>query len=345
MTPVAGVNCSLTGKSLQCLAIPPLARYRALVRAKLLLYLLGLRERLRETRAFFRFPLCVRLAVPAGGPASGRNTRVLLYGIPYADWNAPLAARALWQGVPGVASVLRLPALPILAAAIARFVGNPRIVIPSKAPHAARLPRGWRSLSPGPAAVRTLNDKRRFAVYMAENGLGDYCPATYAGPADAAYPCVLKRANKSASWGVVVVTSRAELETQLQRPLFHKHAFTLQALIAGTTEHATYCVCKDGAVLWHCTFLTEVAHANTIKSEDSVMRRWKIATPGPIVRQIEKVLAPLGYSGPCNLDYKLGPDGRICVFEINPRLGGTLMMPQYGGDLRQAFACIVDNAV
>ena len=90
--------------------------------------------------------------------------------------------------------------------------------------------------------------------------------------------------------------------------------------------------------------MTEVAGPDTIKSEDNVMRRWTIATPDAIVRQIEAVLAPLAYNGPCNLDYKLDPDGKIRVFEINPRLGGSLMMPQHGEELRQALACIVANA-
>jgi hypothetical protein len=316
------------------------ARYRASVRQRLVFHVLRLREHLREARTFFRFPLRVSFAAPTGGPATG----VLLYGVPYADWNAPLADRRLWEGVRGVADVLRLPAVPVLSALIARFAGNPQIVIPSKMEHAARLPRHWRSLSPDRASIRALGDKRQFAIYMAANGLGDYCPTTYAGPADAVFPCVMKRLDLASSRGIVVVNSRAEFENHLQSDIFHRQQYTLQALVAGTVEHATYCICKDGAVLWHCTFLTEVAHPDTVKSEDNVLRRWKIETPGPIVRQIEKVLAPLAYSGPCNLDYKLGPDGKIRIFEINPRLGGSLMMPQYGEDLRQALSCIVDNA-
>lgn len=314
-----------------------------MVNAKLRLHLIGLRERLRETRAFLRFPLHVRLAAPAGEEA----THVLLYGVPYADWNAPLADGALWASMHGVASVFRLPALPVISALIARFVGRVgprRIVIPAKTAHAARLPGGWHSLSPDAGSVHALDDKLRFADYMAANGFGDYCPAPYAGVAAAIYPCVLKRTDLSSSWGIVVVNSRDELEAQLQSPLFKGHRHALQALVAGQIEHATYCICKDGAVLWHCTFMTEVASPDTIKSEDNVLRRWTIATPDAIVRQIETVLAPLAYNGPCNLDYKLGPDGKIRVFEINPRLGGSLMIPQYGEELRQALACIVANA-
>ena len=309
---------------------------------RLALLLSDLRLRLREVRSFLRFPLYVPLVATAGGSAAC----VLLYGVPYADWNAPLSDATLWAGVSGVTSVVRLPALTVVSGLLARFVarGARQVVVPTKTGHAKHLPRGWRSLCPDAASIRALGDKRRFAAYMKANGLGDYCPLTYADPDDAAYPCVLKRADLSASWGVVVVHSRAELEAQRQSPVFDGHPYTLQALVPGSTEHATYCVCKNGAILWHCTFLTEVAAADTIKSEDSVLRRWKIETPAPIVREIESVLAPLAYDGPCNLDYKLGRDGRIKIFEINPRLGGSLMLPQYGGELRQALSCIVANA-
>lgn len=310
--------------------------------ARCALLIAGLRLRMREVRSFFRFPLRVPIVTAAGGGAAC----VLLYGVPYADWNAPLADGTLWAGVTGVASVIRLPALPVVSNLLARFAarGARQIVVPTKTGHAKRLPHGWRALCPDEASVQTLGDKRRFAAYMAAHRFGDYCPATFAGVEDAAYPCVLKRADMSASWGVVVVRSRAELEAQLDSPVFNGRPYVLQALVPGSTEHATYCICKDGAILWHCTFLTEVAAADTIKSEDSVLRRWKIGTPESIVREIESVLAPLAYSGPCNLDYKLGRDGKIKVFEINPRLGGSLMLPQYGEELRQALSCIVANA-
>jgi hypothetical protein len=307
------------------------------VGAKLVLYLLALRERLREVRAFFRSPLRVSFATSA----DASTARVLLYGVPFADWNATLSDGALWRDVKGVAGVWRRPALPILAALIA---GPPGIVIPIKTGHARRLPRGWRALVPNDASIQALGNKIRFAAYMAAHGFGDACPITYAGPADAVFPCVLKLADRSASWGVVVAHSRAELDALLESPTYHGRAFTLQALVPGPTEYATYCVCKDGAILWHCTFVTEVAGPETIKSEDTVLSRCKIETPAPIVRAIERVLAPLAYSGPCNLDYKLAPDGTIRIFEINPRLGGTLVMPQYGAELKQALNAIVANA-
>jgi len=78
--------------------------------------------------------------------------------------------------------------------------------------------------------------------------------------------------------------------------------------------------------------------------EDNALACQAIATPDPVLRQIEAVLRPLAFSGPCNVDYKRTADGRLQIFEINPRLGGTLMLPSQSKQLRAALACIVEHA-
>ena len=62
--------------------------------------------RMQEVRTFFRFPRQLEFG------AHRRGRRVILYGIPYADWNATLSDCGLWSSLPGVARVLRLPATP-----------------------------------------------------------------------------------------------------------------------------------------------------------------------------------------------------------------------------------------
>ena len=66
--------------------------------------------------------------------------------------------------------------------------------------------------------------------------------------------------------------------------------------------------------------------------------------PDTVIRQIEAILLPLAFSGPCNVYYKLSSDGRVQIFEINPRLGGTLMLPAQAEHLRAAMACIIEHA-
>ena len=44
------------------------------------------------------------------------------------------------------------------------------------------------------------------------------------------------------------------------------------------------------------------------------------------------------------MNYKLLPSGEISIFEINPRLGGSLMNPRNIDCLRQAMTHLVYNA-
>ena len=71
-----------------------------------------------------------------------------------------------------------------------------------------------------------------------------------------------------------------------------------------------------------------------------------VSVPAPcrVLFHIAAILAPLGYSGPCCANYKVLPSGEIAIFEINPRLGGSLMNPRNIDLLRQAMAHIVYNA-
>ena len=263
---------------------------------------------------------------------------MILYGIPYADWNATLSDRGLWSKVTGVAQVRRLPATPFGSGARADDV-----VIAMKTGHIVRRP-GGRALAPTARAIATLEDKAKFAVYMAANSFGDYCPRTYAGRQEAVFPCMLKRTDLSASLGVAIAQSAKHLDELLQTRTFQGHRYLLQALVQGNIEYATYCVCKNGRVLWSCSFATDTGSPIAIKREDNAVRRQAIATPEPVLRQIEAVLLPLAFSGPCNVDYKLSADGRMQIFEINPRLGGTLMLPAQATELRAALACIIEHA-
>lgn len=58
----------------------------------------------------------------------------------------------------------------------------------------------------------------------------------------------------------------------------------------------------------------------------------------------ERFLAPLDYQGPANIDFRRRADGRLALLEINPRLGGSLMRPEFAADLDAALGIIVREA-
>jgi len=55
------------------------------------------------------------------------------------------------------------------------------------------------------------------------------------------------------------------------------------------------------------------------------------------LRQFVHCLKPLKYSGPCNIDFKINPEGSLKILEINPRLGGSLMQKENRDLLKEAI--------
>jgi carbamoylphosphate synthase large subunit len=55
------------------------------------------------------------------------------------------------------------------------------------------------------------------------------------------------------------------------------------------------------------------------------------------------IIKHLHYSGPCNIDFKL-INGHPRIFEINPRLGGSLMVSDNVQTLTKVLNIIIRNA-
>ena len=290
------------------------------------------RIHVREIRNFYRHPRRIRF-VRTGGP----ELRVVLYGIPFDDWNRALASIALWQPINQVTEVVRVPAWAFLAPGGKR----PTIFIPMKDRHAARLPHGARALASRSASVDILSDKAKFAAYLSANGLGDYCPATYPDPEVATYPCVLKRVDLSASVGISMVHSRAHTISEWT-DLFGRR-YLLQELVPGRTECVTYFLLRQGHVLWTCSFATDMDGPAVVKHENNGHNRRVIETPANVVNAVEKILTPLAYSGFCTTDYKILESGVVKIIEINPRFGGTLLSREYVHQLRSAIVFLLST--
>ncbi len=295
-----------------------------------------LRYRVGEFRNFCRHPFHLRI-----GASEGPGLKVVLYGVPYGDWNATLADADFWRSLRVVSEVWRIPAFRFLAPRCAADT----VLIPMKTAHAAAVPRGMPGLFTDKRTLSVLDNKRSFQAFIESNGLTDYCPAYFHRPEDARFPCIVKRLDLSGSIGVVVVESPHHLEEVLQSPVFAGRPYLLQALVPGDVEFASFCVCDGGRILWHWTFASAMPGRSVIKTEDNDKDRRTVEWPPGVQRQLETVLAPLDYRGPCIFNYKLTEDGRVQIFEINPRFGGSLLQPRQTDRLREAIGCILTRAV
>jgi predicted ATP-grasp superfamily ATP-dependent carboligase len=272
--------------------------------------------------------------------------RVVIYGEHSPDWMAALGPGApVWSRMGHVTDVVVVPDHPVARIAT-RLRWNARtVIIPLMETHTRHRPRRHASLVPDDRALRILSDKAAFADYLSHIGRSNLAPRTFANHADATYPCVLKRIDLNGGHGVVVVHSREALAARLNDDMWRGRPFVLQSFVAGGPEYVAHCVARNGRVLWHRAYAYEVDPRAAIRTPGNTGASHPVALAPHHLAQIESLLLPLAYSGPCNIDYKLSDAGDIVVFEINPRLGGSLMQPDKIDDLHGALSCIIREAM
>ena len=275
-----------------------------------------------------------------------KQIRILIYGIHSQDWMQALRFDSpLWLELGFINEVLIVPDTKGIVIPEPFYKKSRTVVIPLMESHIRNCPKGFYSLIPAPLALEILSEKGQFAKYMQTIGMSALCPETYTSVESAKYPCVLKRVDLNAGRGIVVVQTAQELDLYLKHDWWLGHKLVLQSFAAGLKELVTHCICKNGHILWQVTFEYELFSTQQIRTAESIkVIRPYLLDPESIM-QLSRCLIPLSYSGPCNIDYKRLADGRLQIFEINPRLGGSLMLPEYSAYLKAALFHLITAAL
>lgn len=179
---------------------------------------------------------------------------------------------------------------------------------------------GWRTLSCDPDLVEALDDKVKLFEHAQRLALGSFLPQRYTTAEAATYPCMLKPASGQYGEGARIVNNSADVQCVIGLDVGTD--WVLQEMVPGHYEYST------SLLVWH----GDVLDAITMKYHyDGTLYVW------PRVREISKEMCDTpaehlaimtkfltGYSGICNFNYKRRPDGRLCIFEVNPRIGADL---------------------
>jgi hypothetical protein len=286
------------------------------------------------------------LASSVGESVQPAGIRVVIYGAAWRDWMIALwPGSRVWWGIPRVKSVVMLPGSPAAEIPAPTPEIPEAVAIPLLEDHIRNRPKRLRSLAPDERSLDVLGDKRQFQDYIQGNGLANLCPEHFSSPAAARFPCILKRTGLYAGHGIAAVASAEQLQSLLDQPPWQGHPFVLQAMVEGDREIVTHCVCKKGQILWHTSYLYTLPPGQVIRCGVTGIPIQPLGVSPSVLRQLQRFLEPLDYTGPCNFDYKLGPDRKLRIMEINPRLGGSLMLPAHAPHLQAALSTIVENAL
>jgi hypothetical protein len=121
---------------------------------------------------------------------------------------------------------------------------------------------------------------------------------------------------------------------------FAGHPCVLQEWVAFEMEYVVHCACRRGRILWHSVYAYDFSEQQIRKVGVNFTIR-RTTSQEHLLSGLESILLPLEYSEPCNVDCVCGVDGLLKIFEINLRLGGSLMRPENVSDLVSFLAVII----
>jgi hypothetical protein len=275
--------------------------------------------------------------------AGERPGRVILYGYATERWRAALSPESgVWDNVPGVREVVVIDRRSKLLRQ-GWAGGQQSIVIPLRRRALQRFPRLYWNLAPRRRVHDICFDKIRFDRFMRRSGFSAMLPQSWRRAGECRFPCVVKRNTEEGGIGVRVVNSAQELAEALSQPPFQGGPVIFQELIEGLVDYATHCVAVDGRIVWHISYTYDVDPATRVQTPESHAGRRRIEPGHAALAAFERILGALRFSGPASFDWRPAGDG-IVLFEINPRFGGSMMLPINRDDLSAALRAVVTHA-
>lgn len=268
--------------------------------------------------------------------------RVVVYGKHSETWSEALGLNApVWDLLPQVKEVV------VDEFASGNFLNDQQLktfVLPLMENHIRQCPLSYYSTIPSSEALKAFANKALFSKYVQGENLLQFCPRTYDNDSEIEFPCVIKRTDLNCGNGVRVLHSNKELDEARQEPIWRDYQYIVQSYIPGREEFSTYCVCKNGKIQWHTSYSCLKETEQSILCANVLCQRGNFHPLEEQIKQMQKFLLPVSYTGVCNIDYKLDLQGDIVVFEINPRLGGSLMRPQNVTDLAVVISQLLTHA-
>ena len=174
-----------------------------------------------------------------------------------------------------------------------------------------------------------LNNKQKFYDWMNKNNFGDYIPKLFTYPT-LQYPCVCKDIIGSGGINCRVVRSNKHRINPINK--------IFQEFIDSTEESAIHLFAVQGVIYFITMFS---AHVNPYNITHGAITNYTIKEiPKTTFEIVTAIICKLKYTGFACIDLRLiGTDHHFPkIFEINPRIGGSLV--KNPDKLQEALACI-----
>ncbi|QRZ15539.1 hypothetical protein JWJ88_14430 [Paracoccus methylovorus] len=179
----------------------------------------------------------------------------------------------------------------------------------------------FNALFPGVEAKESCDDKLRFNWLMARVGFGSYVP-TVLSDIDLISPdkpVIIKR--RQDEWGKQSRIAFAQVGSPL---LYNPAEEFLQEYIPGTVELSAHLLLRQGRIVFARTAKFDMPDIPHVKGINTGYNKLEWQEGSEHLDLFDDILNAIGFhDGTCCIDFR-EVDGKPRIFEINPRLGGSL---------------------
>ena len=109
--------------------------------------------------------------------------------------------------------------------------------------------------------------------------------------------------------------------------MWRRKEIIIQEFIENTNEFVWHAVYKDGVRLWEATIKYIKSNSLIFRGPNSEIDSMIIESNPDATKVFDQIMSKTNYSGPCNIDFSY-ESSNLKIFEINPRIGGSLMNPE-----------------
>ena len=165
----------------------------------------------------------------------------------------------------------------------------------------------------------TFDNKYLFHLFAIDKGFTEFMPQIYLAqigeqltvhhPIE--YPCIIKPTVGRGGVGIKIINSADEL-TELDQD------YLIEEYIKGEDEYVTHYEVQQGKIIWAITFTRAYPEMNIKKGSIADFKVIKVKK-----EPFDRIFRAMNYTGFACANYKKTPC--IKIFEINPRIGGSLV--------------------
>ena len=174
---------------------------------------------------------------------------------------------------------------------------------------------------PNMEIVKLCDDKYLFSRKLIEYGFADYIPKI---DEEASYPFFFKKKIDVGSVHTYLIENH-EQELQLLEELdVNNEEYFRQQCVLGFNEYATHIFFKNNRIIRAITMKYIFDKEQAIKYKDKQLGMIIDKNCDEHLDLFASILERMGYNGICCFNYKIVENNRPVIFEINPRVGGSL---------------------